>query len=273
MVKPSWRFMSPRDIGLFLRSARSDAQLARVLATGAPPSAAFDRLYAEAEEHEPWGAGSPRYRYQRGKYDALVALLPRGRRFRRSLDIGCGTGLLADRLAAHSDEVVGIDVSAVAIERAREWSASRPGLRFMQADLLALDPAHYHGFDLVVVADAIYYLPPDALDDAGLKSLVSRLARLLTPDGILLLANHYFAGFDPDSRVSRRIHDAFRWSPAMDLIHECRRPFWLASLFAPAAGIADADRRVGHAADGSVDESDAGSRRSNLRTPRPDMLD
>ncbi len=236
MAISSWHFMSPRDIGLFMRSARSDARLTRMLAAGAAPSSAFDRLYAEAKEQEPWAAGSSRYSYQRLKYDSLVGLLPKGRRFRRGLDIGCGTGLLTERLAARSDEVLGIDISTVAVERARERVAGLPGMRFAQGDLLALGPRYDHGFDLVVVADAIYYLAGAELTDDGLKALAVRLARLLTPDGILMLANHYFVGVDPGSRVSRRIHDAFRWSPALRLMDDHRRPFWLASLLAPAAG-------------------------------------
>jgi SAM-dependent methyltransferase len=230
-----WRFIAARDVFLFLRSARSDAKLGTLMGGGAKPAAAFDRLYAEADENDPWASASPLYRYQRRKYDGIVALLPERRRFRSSLDLGCGTGLLAERLTDHSDEVLGLDISAVAIGRARVRTAGQAGLEFAQADLLQLDPALDGRFDLVVVADALYYLPTEALTDSGLKVLAARLARLLAPDGVLLLANHYFSGMDGDSRRSRRIHDAFTWSPAMTLLATHRRPFWLASLLTPGA--------------------------------------
>ena len=219
---------------MFLRSARSDARLAELLASGTAPSAAFDLLYAEDAENDPWGSASPRYHYQRSKYQGLIDLLPAERRFQRSLDVGCGTGLLTSRLASCSTEVLGVDLSATAISRAREQFGANPKLAFAEADLLNLDPRHDGGFDLVVVADAIYYLPEAALTDTGLKALASRLARLLRPSGVLLVANHYFLGLDPDSRVSRRIHDALRWSQEITLTLERRRPFWLAGLFAPA---------------------------------------
>ena len=231
----AWRFIAAQDIFLFLRSARSDAKLGDLIGGGAKPAAAFDRLYAEAAENDPWASASPRYRYQRGKYDGIVALLPDLRRFRSSLDLGCGTGLLSDRLKNHSDEVLGLDISAVAIDRAQARTEGQAGIGFAQADLLQLDRGLDGRFDLVVVADALYYLPPEALTDSGLKSLAARLARLLTPDGILLLANHYFSGMDGDSRRSRRIHDAFTWSPAMTLLATHRRPFWIASLLSPEA--------------------------------------
>ncbi len=84
-----------------------------------------------------------------------------------------------------------------------------------------------------MVADALYYLPPP-IDDSTLKRLAMRLARLLQPGGTLLLANHFFFAADPDSRLSRRIHRAFAWSPSFRVVSEHRRPFYLASLLAPA---------------------------------------
>ncbi len=102
---------------------------------------------------------------------------------------------------------------------------------FAQADLLDLGPSFEKAFDLVVVADVIYYLPRSALTDAGLKALASRLARLLRPNGVLLVANHYVSANHRHSQVSRRIHDSLRWCQALDLTLERRRPFWLAGLF------------------------------------------
>jgi SAM-dependent methyltransferase len=228
------RFISALDIGLFIRSARSDAKLGRLIEDGAAPAAAFDRLYAESAGNDPWASASPRYLYQRRKYDGIVALLPPLARYRRGLDLGCGAGLLTERLMDRCDEATGLDISAVAVAQASRRTAGRAGLNFRQADLLDLDPALDGGFDLVVVADALYYLPPDAQTDCGLKALATRLARLLAPGGMLLVANHYFSGLDADSRRSRRIHDAFTWSPSLALGRTHRRPFWLASLLSAA---------------------------------------
>jgi SAM-dependent methyltransferase len=227
----SWRFISALDIGLFVRSARTDAKLGRLINAGAAPATAFDCLYSESAGNDPWASASPRYLYQRRKYDGIVALLPPAARYRRSLDLGCGAGLLTERLMACSDAATGLDISAVAVGHANRRVAGRTGLDFRQADLLDLDPALDRCFDLVVVADALYYLPPIAQTDTGLKTLATRLARLLAPGGTLLVANHYFSGLDADSRRSRRIHDAFTWSPSLALETTHRRPFWLASLF------------------------------------------
>ncbi len=219
--------MSPRDIGLFLRSARTDAAIARSRpALGA--RAAFEAAYAN--DADPWASADPRYVYQRWKYDSLLRTLPPGRRYRRVLDLGSGLGALSLALTALSDDVLGLDLAQAAVDQATARARGTPGLRFAQADMAALDPALDGSFDLVVVADTIYYL--DDLDDGALKAHAARVARLLAPGGLCLLANHYFFSADRDSRLSRRIHDAFAWSPGFTLMSTERRPFYLASLLA-----------------------------------------
>ncbi len=191
--------------------------------------ATFDTIY---QGSDPWASVDPRYTYQRRKYEALSRLLT-GRRYGHVLDLGSGLGDLASLLADRSDRVLGLDISQVARDRASERHRAVSNLRFAQADVLNL-PSHYDGaFDLVMVADMLYYLP-QPIQDSTLKQLATRLARLLQPGGTLLLANHFFFMADPDSRQSRRIHQAFAWSPSLRVISEHRRPFFLASLLAPA---------------------------------------
>jgi SAM-dependent methyltransferase len=221
--------MSPRDVGLFLRSSRTDAAIARLRpAIGGP--GAMQAVYEQRPD--PWGSADPAYRYQRRKYESLVALLPAGRRFASALDLGCGLGLLTRLLAARADAVLGIDVASAAIEAARRSGGDWPTIRFEQGDAMAL-PASLHGrFDLVVLADMVYYLWP--LDDQVLKRMATRVTQLLAPGGVCLLANHYFFAADPESRRSRRIETAFIWSPGLRVLARHRRPFYLVTLLTPA---------------------------------------
>ncbi|ATI80792.1 class I SAM-dependent methyltransferase [Sphingobium yanoikuyae] len=225
-------FMSLRDIGLFQRSARTDAAIGRARKRRGN-AAAFEEAYARGD---PWGAGDPRYLYQRRKYETLLGLLPQDR-YERVLDIGSGLGHMARRLLARATDVVGVDIAQGAVDQARLLHAEIPNLHFIQGDLLRLPEILDGGFDLVVLADTIYYLPPP-IDDALLKMLATRVARLLRPGGMLVLCNHFFFSADRDSRLSRRIHDAFAWSPAWKLGAHHRRPFYLVSLLTKSSAAA-----------------------------------
>ena len=217
--------MSLRDIFFWIRSARADATLARLRQEWSAREA-LDRLYGQAAD--PWGSILPCYRYQRLKYETLISLLP-ARRYVHALDIGCGLGGLTRRLAGLADQVLGVDLSTVAIQQAQALSQNYPNVGFEQADLLALNPQWEQQFDLVVLADTLYYLSP--LSDHRLKTIACQVGRLLTPEGVLLLVNHHFY-FDlvPGAKMTRPIHDAFRWAPWFSLWEEHWRPFYLASI-------------------------------------------
>ena len=216
--------MSLRDVGLFLRSARTDSQIQRLRPT-LGLAGAMEAVYAATSD--PWASASLRYRYQRRKYEVLASLLP-SQRFQRALDLGCGLGLLSCHLAARADTVLGVDIAPSAVARARVLHADLPNLQFEVHDLLKLPSSFNGSFDLVAVADVLYYLSP--LDDTLLESIVARITELLAPGGLCMLANHYFFRADPESRRSRRIHDAFSSSSCFTVQAEDRRPFYLTTL-------------------------------------------
>lgn len=222
--KPQF-FMNLRDLAFWIRSARADARLARLRGEH-ENTRAFDLLYGE--EIDPWGAEVPSYRYQRRKYDLLVSMIPR-RPYRRALDLGCGRGEIARRLSPYVEQILGVDISSSAVQQALQLSKAMSNVEYRQADVLSIHEAAQGQFDLIIMTDTLYYLSP--LDDAVLKRVQESLEALLAPGGILLLVNHFFFGFDPDSRVTRRIHNSFRQTAGLKLRTEYRRPFYLVSLF------------------------------------------
>lgn len=222
----SLRFMSLRDIGLFRRSARTD-QAVRTLQAEIGSRSAFESVYSTLDD--PWASDDRRYRYQRLKYAGIIAALPPGRRYARTLDLGCGLGLLSRALAARSDEVLGFDIAQEAVDRARRRAADVANLRFERADFMDLPRSLDGQFDLVTLADTLYYLPSPITDDA-LKTAAAGVGRLLAPGGLCLLANHYVIAADPDSRLTRRIHLAFAWSARLRIVARRRRPFYLVDL-------------------------------------------
>jgi 2-polyprenyl-6-hydroxyphenyl methylase/3-demethylubiquinone-9 3-methyltransferase len=96
----------------------------------------------------------------------------------RVLDLGCGDGLLAGRLEAAGLRVVGVDPSAVALERAR---SAHPGVEFAQpaADgaLLFADA----DFDAVACVHVLEHV-------ADTQRLMSEARRVLRPRGALAVA-------------------------------------------------------------------------------------
>jgi SAM-dependent methyltransferase len=218
-------FMWLSDIQFWIRSARSDAQLQR-LRSEHDNAQSLDLLYEERKD--PWGLDSPHFKYQQIKYAKMLSLLP-SRRYKRALDLGCGLGNLTRRLRTHADQVLGIDVSQVAIAHATRETAGQTNLEFQQGDALNLSHDLDNGFDLVVIADTLYYLSP--LSGEVLQTVRERVVQLLVPSGILLLVNHFTLNIDPGSRWSPKIHRAFRSAPDLTTIHESRHPFFLASVF------------------------------------------
>lgn len=216
--------MSLRDISFWIRSARTDSLLKKLRHEHGNEEA-FNRLYRALPE--PWFAGVTRYRYQPLKYQIVLSLLP-DRIYHRAQDIGCGVGIFSQLLAGQDEQVVGIDISQSAVDHAARDSAGVSYVEFRQGDMRNLDSAYLGQFDLVVLADTIYYLPD--LSDGGLQSVREKVLSMLAPNGILLAVNHSFFQFDPHSRMTRKIHACFKWGKGMHLESQHRRPFFLVSV-------------------------------------------
>jgi predicted TPR repeat methyltransferase len=220
---PTNFFMTIRDIAFWIRSARADARLDRFRQNHATGSA-FDQLYADTPD--PFGAELSQYRYQQRKYNSLLSILPQ-RRYRNVLDIGCGLGAFARKLAPFAEHVHGTDISAEAIAQAQKLSTGHPNVVYSQRDMLDSSQQE-SAFDLIIVADTLYYINPRT--PAGLKAIASAISSKLAPGGLVLLVNHYFFGVDRASRETSEIHNAFRWAPSLDCVAEYRRAFFLATL-------------------------------------------
>jgi SAM-dependent methyltransferase len=93
------------------------------------------------------------------------------------LDLGCGTGHEAKRLAALGAEVTGIDCSSRSIAIARERT---PECAFLEMDFFDLDGSTGI-YDGIFAAGSLIHLPP-----AGLQSAVVRAAGVLRKGGLFL---------------------------------------------------------------------------------------
>lgn len=118
------------------------------------------------------------YRGPRVLRDAIREALrgeDRDERFRRAIDLGCGTGLAARAFARTATEIVGYDLSPGMIEQARQIQLYD---RLEVADMVqALRGEADRSADLIFSADAVVYL-------SDLVPLLSEAARVLAEDGL-----------------------------------------------------------------------------------------
>lgn len=101
---------------------------------------------------------------------------------RDALDVGCGDGLLARKLAAPGRRVTGIDVSAAMIESARSLNENAEGqsgrLEFFEGDFLDLTFPEA-GFDFVCFVASVHHMDSTAA--------LTKAAALLRPGGCLVV--------------------------------------------------------------------------------------
>jgi SAM-dependent methyltransferase len=157
----------------------------------------FDATHARRDD--PWGV-TTRW-YERRKRALVLASLP-DERLGRVLEIGCSIGVVTEQLALRADSVLAVDVSSVAVERARERLAAQPHVRVEVADVSAGLPQGDHGLDLVVLGEVGYYLSPEALG-----ALLVDVDRVLAPGGSLV-ACHWRHGADDFAQGGDEVHEA-----------------------------------------------------------------
>lgn len=120
------------------------------------------------------------YRGPRVLRDAVRQVLNaegREERFRRAIDLGCGTGLAGRAFARSATEIIGYDISPGMIEQARGLDLYD---RLEVADMVqALRAEADDNADLIFSADAVVYI-------ADLAPLLAEVSRVLSSAGLFV---------------------------------------------------------------------------------------
>ncbi len=180
---------------------------------------------------------------------------------RRVLDVACGEGYGSALLAASAREVTGVDVARDVVRHAAAAYVHIPHLRFVAASAAAL-PLPDASIDVAVSFETIEHLPP-----ALQPRMIAELARVLAPDGILVLsapnpveysdARSYRNPFHTHEPTREELGDLLAGDfPARRWFSQ--RRYFGSAIWSEAAGAAaPSGHEAWQSADGSVDPARA----------------
>lgn len=99
----------------------------------------------------------------------------------RILDFGCGTGLLSERMASSSNEIVALDSSEKmsAILKAKEITGLTVVTNILTGNLITKVPVLQEPFDLIVASSVCGFLP-------NYRETLELLSSLLKPQGLFI---------------------------------------------------------------------------------------
>ncbi len=134
---------------------------------------------------------------------------------------------MTSMLANLADELVSVDLSMVALERAREQCSELRNVTFEKMDL-AIDPLPDGLFDCILCAGVLVYLPMDV------QQIVCRKMVASLPSGGELLLEHSRKAF-PGEVAGLEVHSLYRRNPELSEIHNHDEDEYAISLFCRVA--------------------------------------
>ena len=167
--------------------------------------ALFDQYAPRFERHLVEDLG---YRGPALLISALDRVAP-GRTFARTLDLGCGTGLMGRALANRSTRIDGVDLSPAMVEQARRSHL------YAELSVCSLETALAIGsgaaYDLVTAADVLVYI-------GDLAPLLAGVYRTLRPGGLLAFTAQTVAAGDGAGSTSFALGRDLRFGHSPDYV-------------------------------------------------------
>ena len=100
------------------------------------------------------------------------------KQFESILDIGCGTGLMGERLCAHTNHLIGVDISTKMLSIAKKKQCYQ---ELLTADIFQFLADSTHAFDLIVASDVLVYI-------GDLQPIFASVCSRLTDNGYFLFS-------------------------------------------------------------------------------------
>ena len=139
------------------------------------------------------------------------------------LDLGCGEGILCDRLWPGSfRQYLEVDISAEAVDRAKQLN--QPRASYECADVEQYHTAEGQTFDAVVFNEVLYYFRDPV-------AVATRFAQDLSPQGILVASM-----YEPSMKTIRgaiaTLDQTFSWAQQYSVSHMDSGKVWIIKVWA-----------------------------------------
>jgi len=166
--------------------------------------------------------------HEKEKYGKIVDALGVKEKFENILEIGCGEGHLTALYPHKAGRVLAVDISDLALSRARKRLAGHPHVEFRQADIFSgrLEET----FDGVICSEVLFYFEP-----AQLPAVVDRVIGWTEKGGYLVLC-HTRALADDTSGLelkkfgAKTIHRIFMDDARFETLADEERPLYRVTL-------------------------------------------
>ena len=150
----------------------------------------------------------------------------------RALELGCAEGHFTVTLKDRVARLLAMDISGVALNRARQKCTDDPRVSFVAGNFFQQFPDGV--FDLIFCSEILYY----AADRFELEKFIRELERHLAPGGYLLLAHAYLVtddrtrtGFDFNEIGGAFIAGRFARRKTLTFLRELRTELYAVQLF------------------------------------------
>ncbi|APG86782.1 nodulation methyltransferase NodS [Sinorhizobium americanum] len=141
----------------------------------------YQLLNRELAADDPWGLDANPF--ERGRHTQMLRLSLAQGSISNALEVGCAAGAFTVQLAPHCQRLTVIDVVPQAIEKARRRMNEPPHISWIVSDVQQFSPDER--FDLIVVAEVLYYVG----GIAEMRAAVRNLVRMLAPGGHLVFGS------------------------------------------------------------------------------------
>ncbi|OSI71087.1 nodulation methyltransferase NodS [Bradyrhizobium canariense] len=141
----------------------------------------YQSLERELSNEDPWRLDDNPF--ERERHTQLLRLSLSNSAVSNGLEIGCAAGAFTEKLAPHCKRLTVIDVMPRAIGRAVQRTKRWSHISWAATDILQFSAAEL--FDLIVVAEVLYYLE----DMTQMRTAVDNMVKMLAPGGHLVFGS------------------------------------------------------------------------------------